>query len=125
MHKCQFCGYFLASEEMQRISVNMVGRPYNICIVVPDFDVLGRYAKEKGLPTDIETLVARQDIIDMISENITNHLKGKFGGYEIPKKFLLLSEPFTLDNGTLTQTMKLKRKVVLDKLMDRIEALYK
>lgn len=110
---------------VQQAVVYGLNRPYNICIVVPDFDVLGRYAKEKGLPTEIETLVARQDIIDMISETITNHLKGKFGGYEIPKKFLLLSEPFTLDNGTLTQTMKLKRKVVLDKLMDRIEALYK
>jgi long-chain acyl-CoA synthetase len=110
---------------VQQAVVYGLNRPYNICIVVPDFDVLGRYAKEKGLPTEIETLVARQDIIDMISETITNHLKGKFGGYEIPKKFLLLSEPFTLENGTLTQTMKLKRKVVLDKLMDRIEALYK
>lgn len=110
---------------VQQAVIYGLNRPYNICIVVPDFDVLRRYAKEKGLPADIETLVARPDIIDMISETITNHLKGKFGGYEIPKKFLLLSEPFTLDNGTLTQTMKLKRKVVLDKLMDRIEALYK
>jgi long-chain acyl-CoA synthetase len=110
---------------VQQAVVYGLNRPYNICIVVPDFDVLGRYAKEKGLPTDIEILVARQDIIDMISKTIANHLKGKFGGYEIPKKFLLLSEPFTLDNGTLTQTMKLKRKVVLDKLMDMIEALYK
>ena len=73
----------------------------------------------------MKTLVARQDIIDMISENITSHLKGKFGSYEIPKKFLILPEPFSLDNGTLTQTMKLKRKVVLEKLKDQIEALYK
>lgn len=110
---------------VQQAVVYGLNRPYNICIVVPDFDVLLRYAREKGLPTDIETLVARQDIIDMISETITSQLKGKFGGYEIPKKFLLLSEPFTLDNGTLTQTMKLKRKVVLDHLMGRIEELYK
>jgi len=100
-------------------------RPYNICVVVPDFDVLLHYAKEKGLPTDTNTLVARQDIIDMIGDAITNQLKGKFGGYEIPKKFLILPEAFSLDNGTLTQTMKLKRKVVLDRLMDQIEALYK
>ena len=40
-------------------------------------------------------------------------------------KFLILSEPFSLDNGTLTQTMKLKRKIVLDRLNDQIEALYK
>ncbi|MGA9110564.1 MAG: AMP-dependent synthetase/ligase [Smithella sp.] len=110
---------------VQQALVHGNGRPYNICIIVPDFDVLLDYAKEKGLPTDATTLVARQDIIDMVGESVTRQLKGKFGGYEIPKKFLLLSEPFSLDNGMLTQTMKLKRKVVLDKLNDRIEALYK
>jgi long-chain acyl-CoA synthetase len=110
---------------VQQAVVYGTGRPYNICIIVPDFDVLLHYAKEKGLPTDIKTLVERQDIIDMVGETVTTQLKGKFGGYEIPKKFLLLPEPFSLDNGMLTQTMKLKRKVVMDKLNDRIEALYK
>jgi long-chain acyl-CoA synthetase len=110
---------------VQQALVYGTGRPYNICIIVPDFDVLLDYAKEKGLPTDAKTLVLRQDIVDMVGESVTRQLKGKFGGYEIPKKFLLLSEPFSLDNGMLTQTMKLKRKVVLDKLNDRIEALYK
>jgi long-chain acyl-CoA synthetase len=110
---------------VQQAVVYGQNRPYNICIIVPDFDVLLHYAKEKGLPTDVKTLVERQDIIDTISEAVTKQLKGKFGGYEIPKKFLILPEPFSLDNGTLTQTMKLKRKVVLDKLKDQIEALYK
>ncbi|MFZ1035885.1 MAG: AMP-binding protein [Smithella sp.] len=110
---------------VQQALVYGTGRPYNICIIVPDFDVLLDYAKEKGLPTDAKALVARQDIVDVVGESVTRQLKGKFGGYEIPKKFLLLSEPFSLDNGMLTQTMKLKRKVVLDKLNDRIEALYK
>jgi long-chain acyl-CoA synthetase len=110
---------------VQQALVYGFNRPYNICIIVPDFDVLLNYAKEKGLPTDINTLVARQDIIDMIGEAVTNQLKGKFGGYEIPKKFILLPEPFSLDNGMLTQTMKLKRKVVMEKLNDKIEALYK
>lgn len=109
---------------VQQALVYGTGRPYNICIIVPDFDVLLHYAKEKGLPTDIKALVERQDIIDMIAEAVTKQLKGKFGGYEIPKKFLILSEAFSLDNGTLTQTMKLKRKVVMDRLEDKIEALY-
>ncbi|MGD0279787.1 MAG: AMP-binding protein [Smithella sp.] len=110
---------------VQQAVIYGINRPYNICIIVPDFDVLLHYAKEKGLPTDIKELVARQDIVDMIGESVTNQLKGKFGGYEIPRKFILLPEPFSLENGMLTQTMKLKRKVVLDKLNDRIEALYK
>lgn len=32
MHKCQFCGYMFESNEMQRISLNLIGRPYNICL---------------------------------------------------------------------------------------------
>jgi len=48
-----------------------------------------------------------------------------YGGYEVPQNFLFVAEDFTVGNGMLTQTMKLKRKVVLDKLNDRIEALYK
>ena len=110
---------------VQQAVVYGTGRPYNVCIVVPDFDVLLGYAKEKGLPTDIKTLVERDDIINMISEAVSKQLKGKFGGYEIPKKFIILPEAFSIDNGTLTQTMKLKRKVILDRLNDRIEALYK
>ena len=110
---------------VQQALIYGLNRPYNICIVVPDFDVLLDYARQKGLPQDIKTLVARQDIIDMYTEEITKHLKGKFGGYEIPKKFLLLPEAFSLDDGTLTQTMKLKRNVVVKRLQDQIESLYK
>ncbi len=110
---------------VQQAVIYGLNRPYNICIIVPDFDVLRDWAKQKGLPADIKTLVARQDVLDMYAETITNHLKGKFGGYEIPKKFLLLPEPFSLENGTLTQTMKLKRNVVVSNLKDRIDALYK
>ncbi len=127
----KFCFPVALEEEIclvhfvQQAVIYGLNRPFNICIVVPDPEVLLNYAKEKGLPGDIQTLVARQDIIDMISENIMSHLKGKFGGYEIPKKFLLIPEPFSLDNGTLTPTMKLKRNAVLAKLKDKIDALYK
>jgi len=127
----KFCFPVALEEEIclvhfvQQAVIYGLNRPFNICIVVPDPEVLLNYAKEKGLPQDIKTLVERQDIIDMISEDIMKHLKGKFGGYEIPKKFLLIPEPFSLESGTLTPTMKLKRNAVLAKLKDKIEALYK
>jgi long-chain acyl-CoA synthetase len=127
----KFCFPVALEEEIglihfvQQAVIYGMNRPFNVCIVVPDPEVLRNYAKEKGLPDDIKALVARQDIIDMISENIMSHLKGKFGSYEIPKKFLLIPEPFRLESGTLTQTLKLKRIAVLAKLKDKIEALYK
>jgi long-chain acyl-CoA synthetase len=100
-------------------------RPYTICLIVPDFFVLEKYAEKHNLPADIKTLIQRKDVQDMIANEITSSLKGKYGSYEIPKKFLFVTEIFTLENGMLTQTMKLKRRVVLTKYMDQIEALYK
>lgn len=100
------------------------GKAFNVCLVVPDFIVLEKYAAKHGLPTDPDELIQREDIKTMISDEIKKFLKGKFGGYEIPKKFVYLSENFSLDNGTLTQTMKLKRRVVLEQQKDQIEALY-
>jgi long-chain acyl-CoA synthetase len=100
-------------------------RPFTICMIVPDFFVLERYAEKNNLPTEMKTLIQRKDVQDLIANEITNALKGKYGGYEIPKKFLFLTENFTLENGMLTQTMKLKRRVVLQKYLDQIESLYK
>ena len=101
------------------------GREYNVCMIVPDFVALEVYAQKNNLPTDMKTLVESEDIQKMITGEINDTLKKKYGGYEIPKKYLFLSEPFTLENGMLTQTMKLKRRVIMEKYTDRIEALYK
>ncbi len=100
------------------------GRPFNICLAVPDFEVLKGYAEENKLPTEPAELVERDEIKTLISDAITNFLKDKFHWYEIPKKFILMSEPFSTDNGLLTQTMKLKRRVVLKRYQSQIEALY-
>ena len=100
------------------------GQAFNVCLVVPDFSVLEKYATEHNMPTDPEALVQKKEITEMISGEIIKSLKGKFGGYEIPRKFLYLSENFTLDNGTLTQTMKLKRRVVLEQRKEQIMELY-
>jgi long-chain acyl-CoA synthetase len=100
-------------------------RPYTVCLVVPDFLALEMYAKQHNLPTNLDELLKRSDIQEMIGCEIQNFLKKKYAGYEIPKKFLFLKEPFSLENGTLTQTLKLKRRVVFDKYKDRIEALYR
>ena len=100
------------------------GQAFNVCVVVPDFSVLEKYATEHNMPTDPKELVRKKEIREMISGEITKFLKGKVGGYEIPRKFIYLSENFTLDNGTLTQTMKLKRRVVLEQRKDQIKDLY-
>ena len=100
------------------------GRPFNVCMIVPDFAALSSYARQHKLPEDPAQLVADRKIQKMIAEAVTGLLQGKFGGYEIPKKFLWLQENFSLENGTLTQTMKLKRRPIAEKYADTIESMY-
>lgn len=109
---------------VENVMVYGDGRTYNICLVIPDFQVLEKYAREYDLPTEREELVVRDEIRDLISGEIEKTLKGKYGNYEIPRKLLILTEDFTLENGMLTQTMKPKRRVVLAKYKDEIEKLY-
>jgi long-chain acyl-CoA synthetase len=100
------------------------GRAFNLCLIVPDFLVVGKWAREQGLPDDPEAMAADRALQEMVGDEITRHLKGKFGGYEIPKKFIFLSEGFSLENGMLTQTMKLKRREVLARYRPHIETLF-
>jgi long-chain acyl-CoA synthetase len=97
------------------------GKEFNICLVVPDFEVLVKQAEKSGEPAE---LIADESICKMISEQITQALKGDYASYEIPKKFVFLEEDFTLENGMLTQTLKLKRRVVVDKFSEQIEGSY-
>ena len=109
---------------VQNVLIFGENRPFTIALVVPDFLMVERHAEKNGISGDIRRLIENADIQAMITGEILKVLRGRFGGYEIPKKFLYLTEGFTSENGMLTQTLKLKRRVVLEKYRDRIEALY-
>jgi long-chain acyl-CoA synthetase len=100
------------------------GKEFNICLVVPDFEVLIKQAEKKGLPTEPAALIADKTACEMVSDQITSALKGDYASYEIPRKFVFLEEDFTLENGMLTQTLKLKRRVVVDTFSEEIEGSY-
>lgn len=100
------------------------GKPYNICLILPDFEVAKRWAAAQGVSADPDDLLANDDFKAALTKSIKDHLKDTFGGYEIPEKYLFLKEDFTVENKMLTQTMKLKRRVVIDNYADQIEKLY-
>lgn len=96
-------------------------KPFNICLIVPDFEVLGQYARKQGLPSDPQSLSKDESVRDMITREIVSRLETRFRGYEIPRKFIWVDEDFSIENGMLTQTLKLKRRVVTKQYLDQIE----
>lgn len=99
-------------------------RPYNICLVVLDPAAVEAWGRERNLPGSPDEWTGRADVREEATRQILAFLRGKYGGYEIPGKFLFLGENFSLEGGTLTQTLKLKRKVVFDRYRDLIEGAY-
>jgi long-chain acyl-CoA synthetase len=85
---------------------------------------LDKWAEKNKLPKDHAELLKKEETKKFLENEMVSALKLTYGSYEIPRKFIFIDQTFSLDNGMLTQTMKLKRRVVLEKYKDQIEALY-
>jgi long-chain acyl-CoA synthetase len=100
-------------------------RKFISALIVPDFEKLGNYARQKGLggmsPAD---LIARADIREFLMTEIDRGTPG-LASYEKIKKIVLLDRDFELEQGELTPTLKVKRNKVEEKYKDLIDGLYK
>lgn len=103
--------------------VHGANKPHNVAVVVPDWLVAGPWAQEQGLPEDPETLVKESRLIELIESEVKAAC-ANMAGYEVPRKILILPEPFSPENGILTPTLKLKRREVHKHFGSMIEALY-
>jgi long-chain acyl-CoA synthetase len=99
-------------------------RKFVAALIVPDYALLKKYAEENNLAcTTHEELCAHPQINQMIKERLDT-LQQDLASYEKVKKFVLLPKPFTMETGELTNTLKIKRRVVYDKYADLINKMY-
>lgn len=100
-------------------------KPFNVAIIVPDMEMLKKWATDKGLDTSsVPELLKRPEVQQLYREQINEYTK-EAKGYERPQRFLLISEDFTTANDMLTPSMKLKRRNVLARYGEAVEQLYK
>lgn len=99
-------------------------KPYPVILLVPDFLTLESWAKEKGLDyPDPGALVLAPEVNDLFAQ-IFEEILEPFSRFQRPKKFALLAEEFTVENGMLTPTMKAKRREIYSKYQGVIDTLY-
>lgn len=100
------------------------GRKFVSALVVPDFEALETWARDNNIAfTSHEDLIAKTEVNDLLWKEIQEH-QSHFSDYEKIRKFSLLPEPFTIEAGQLTPTMKIKRSVVEKQYGDLIEKMY-
>jgi long-chain acyl-CoA synthetase len=99
-------------------------KPYLVALVTMNIERVLEFAKENHLHYfDISDLAKNQKIMDLFKTEI-EAVNKTLPRYETIKKFSILASDFSIEGGELTPTLKLKRRIIYKKYMDKIECLY-
>ena len=99
-------------------------------LVVPNLEVLQKWAAQEGMavnpdampPVDLDAAAVQKLFRDELTREVKNR-----SGYRPDDRiatFRLILEPFSIENGLLTQTLKIKRPVVRERYRDAIASLF-
>ena len=114
----------LVDKYVDQIAVIADQRKFVSALIVPEFRLLEEYATEHHIPFKTrEDLCASKEIHKMMMERIET-LQQQLASYEQIKRFTLLAHHFSMENGELTNTLKLKRPVINKNFKDVIDKMY-
>ncbi|MDE5918687.1 MAG: AMP-binding protein, partial [Duncaniella sp.] len=109
---------------IEQVAVIGDSRKYVSALIVPNFDILGKWAAENHVEySSVDDLVADTRVHLMMERRIEELEKG-LASFEKIKRFTLLPKEFTMEAGELTNTLKIKRRVVADHYREEIEKMY-
>ncbi|MBZ5541892.1 MAG: long-chain fatty acid--CoA ligase [Acidobacteriia bacterium] len=99
-------------------------RKFVVALIVPNFQSVAALAREQGKSFASAAELVADPWVHTLIETEVQRLTANLAQYETIKRFALLPEDFTFQNGGLTYTMKLKRRVVEQQFRDVIDRLY-
>lgn len=109
---------------IEQIAVIADAKKYVSALIVPAFDVLEEYAKQLNIKyQDRMELIKHSEIVKMFEKRI-EELQQELAHFEKIKKFTLLPQAFSAKLEEITPTLKLRRKVILERYRKQIEAMY-
>lgn len=109
---------------IEQVAVIGNERNFVTAIISPNIPLLEKYAKEQNLQFNTtEELIELPEIYKLIEERIAEHQAG-MAHFEMIKKFTLIKFPFTIETGELTNTLKIRRAVIMQKYQREIDKMY-
>ena len=110
---------------IEQIMVIGDGQKMPAALIQPAFEYVESWAQENNIDVgkNLKSICQNQALIEAINADIDKHNQN-FGKWEQIKKFELTPDAWSIDDGHLTPTMKVKRKIVKEKYKDLIEKIY-
>lgn len=114
----------LVDKFIDQIAIIADQRKFVSALIIPVYPLLEEYAREHHIAFESrEQLCANQQIYDMMKERIDT-LQQQLAHYEQIKRFTLLPHHFSMEKGELTNTLKIKRRVLNENYKKEIDAMY-
>ena len=115
---------FMTSPFINAIVVCGENRQYPVALIVPEFSCLRTWCESHNVPyTSDKEVVKNPQVIARIQKEVKK-LNSNFADYEQVKRFALVPEEWTPQNGLLSPTLKVKRKVVQATYAEELEKLF-
>ena len=116
-------GLIATSKYINQICAIGDRKPCLVALITVDADNIRAFAEEQGIEGgDLAQLMADERIITLIDGELQAK-NAELASYETIKEFRLVDE-FTIENGLLTPTMKVKRNIAMERYEDLIEGMY-
>ncbi len=114
----------VASRFVEQLAVIGDNRKYLSALIVPAYTTLEAWAKQNNITfTGRKDLISKPEVLKLFEAEIEQCMKD-FAPVEQIRKFTLLETEWSQDSGELTPTMKLKRKIIIQKYGSQIESMY-
>ena len=114
----------LVDKFIDQICIVADQRKFVSALIIPVYPLLEEYAREHHIPFESrEDLCANPQINEMMKERIDT-LQQQLAHYEQIKRFTLLPHHFSMEKGELTNTLKIKRRVLNENYKKEIDAMY-
>lgn len=113
------------SRFIEQIMVIGDGQKMPAAFIQPNFEFIKEWAKihHVSIGTTNEEIIANPKVIERVQDEI-DKLNDKFGNWEKIKRFEMTSDTWSIEGGHLTPTLKLKRKIVMEKYIDLFHKIY-
>jgi long-chain acyl-CoA synthetase len=109
---------------VDQIMVVGEGREFLTALIVPDEHAVRSFAKEHGLPgSKLSELLEHEEVKSVMSKALRTYSKGA-AAHERIRDFRFITEPFSVENGMMTPTLKLKRRVIKQNYGDLVDDMY-
>jgi long-chain acyl-CoA synthetase len=110
---------------IEQVVVVGENRKYISALVVPEFEALSEWARQKGIEYRDRSELVRHPEVNKLVQGIIDKINSGLARYEQIKKYVITEHPFTEEGGELTPSQKIKRRVVEKKYKDLIDSLYR